>query len=1122
MDQSTVSQPASARTGGGAFPLNDAGTFIVNPSGESSDGEMRQRPPVSASEFNHMFSPLTIEQMFKRCPSNGDSSNTRASTSIAGMLWRNNSSGGGGDGSIASAGDTLKMLMSNGSNPADHDDQYHQQQSQLDPQQPHQYQDQYASPMSVSDNASLITPFSPPETVASQASAHDEAQPLSATIGRTSSRPESARPLGIGAPLSHRRSVQLEPRRIPLIPNSPHLRTGSRASMVSLNSLGTQSRHTPVTAHEHTRSGSTQLPMGQNLRMLPNQPTERIVPATANPLQRVVHRPTPMRDTAQADYYSHPLQIHSAIGPGPSSRHQMDPSLRHEVLDKVARRSQPSTPYDGHVPLPSSQRAVSIAQRPNTANEYSYSYGPQPGSDITILPGDDRARGYMWGAGDSPDQHSSYTELRQQRSTGLQTGSSRPSSVSRFGSLRKTDYSGSSQARKTSDGSAHLLTPKDFSAPLPDRIGDMVLNKEIGEWVNINDYTQSSRAGSPDSRGTHGYAQQDSRGPASQRSSISVHSHASAFPLPLPTDKKNGAGPYGIGLISPVENQRKHVHEMTERRPVRRGTVSRDKPIEDEALGSIVQRLMTPATSPEACTILDLTGAGIRNLAGLSQITSRLEAICLAGNKLQSLAGLPTGLVCLRAPSNWIRFSPNDQDRFMFARELPHLEEIDLSANEISDISVFSGLRHLRVLELNRNRIDSLRGLHGCRRLSHLRLRDNFLFSLDLVASESPLLTTLDMFNNRLRVVPASISEFGQLAKVNMVKNDLEKIELFGTAAEGIRELRLSENPLILRHNGGVVDADQWIAKFPNLKTLYLDVCSVRQLSRLGSADDNNMQSVVSADENSGWPSLFNLSLRGNALRPPLAIDFSCVSNMKNLYAPDTQMSLPRTLPPMNYMLQLVICNAGLTQLPVNMGAALPHLRLLDVSNNPDLHDLAPILQLSASLETLKCRSVGFGDAMIGPTPLESSAHDWGSGELETFPDANGAGSSDEQKMLKLLSKLRRLRKLDFRFNKCTADLYATLSSSISGAASVLDGVLSPQVPGTSVMGDGGHVPVTVPTGMARIDEEMWLRQDNAYVLNLKMTRQTETLRRREDYRFAAVRLLPRLEELDGIKVGQH
>ncbi|KAJ2347159.1 Leucine-rich repeat protein, partial [Coemansia sp. RSA 2618] len=540
------------------------------------------------------------------------------------------------------------------------------------------------------------------------------------------------------------------------------------------------------------------------------------------------------------------------------------------------------------------------------------------------------------------------------------------------------------------------------------------------------------------------------------------------------------------------------------------------RPIEDEALGSIVQRLMTPATSPEACTVLDLSGAGIRTLTGLSQITSRLEAICLSGNKLQSLSGLPTGLVCLRAPSNWIRFSPADQEKFMFARELPHLEQIDLSANEISDISVFSGLRHLRVLELNRNRIDSLRELHGCRRLSHLRLRDNFLASFDLAASESPLLTTVDMFNNRLRVVSASIADFGQLAKVNMVKNDLEKIELHGAAAEGIRELRLSENPLILRRNGGAVDADQWMAKFPNLKTLYLDVCSVRQLGRLGSADASNLQSVASVDENAGWPSLFNLSLRGNALRPPLAIDFACVRNMKNLYTPDTQMTLPRTLPPMHSLLQLVMCNAGLTQLPLNMGAAMPHLRLLDVSNNPDLVDFAPILQLSASLEILKCRAVGFGDSVAGATtPFESS------GGLKTFPDPDRS-SSNGQTMLQHLSKLRRLRKLDFRFNKCTAELYAPLLPSVPGSASALDGVLSPQMPGTSVMGEGGHVPVAMPTGMARIDEEAWLRQDHAYVSSLKMTRQTAVLRRRENYWIAAIRLFPRLEELDGTKTGPH
>ncbi|KAJ2300765.1 hypothetical protein IWW55_003887, partial [Coemansia sp. RSA 2706] len=857
MDASTASQPP--RTGANtntAFPLNDGGTFIVNPETDATDSEMKQRPPVSASEFNHMFSPLTIEQMFQRCPSRSDSANTRTSASIAGLLWRNGGSGsnggGGGDGSIASAGDTLKLLLSNGSNPADHDGRYPQQQQQqqqqyqADPQLPQQYQDQYVRPVSVADNGSLVTPFSPPETVASQASAHEEAQ--QAPIPR----PESARPAST-APLSHRRSVQLEGRRIPLIPNSPHLRPGSRASMISLSSNALARRSQ---AAEHPHSGPVEAPMGQNLRPLSIQPPERPMPATANPQLRVVHRPAPIRETAQADYYGQPLQIHSAIGPGPNSRQQIDQSLRHEVLDKVARRSQPTTPYDAHIPLPSNQRPVSMVQR-NHAAEYGYTYDPQSGTDITILPGDSRARAYMWG--DSPEQlhqHQQYQQQQQppasadprtQRYARPHSGSQASGSLSRTGSLRKTDYPSISQVRKSSDSSAHLLTPKDFGGPLPDRVGNMVLNRELGEWVKIEDYTQPSRAASPESRSTQ--AQQESRGPGSQRSSISISSHTSAFPLPLPTNKTT----YGIGLISPVENQRRPVHEMSERRPARRGTVS--KPIEDEALGSIVQRLMTPATSPEACTVLDLAGSGIRNLAGLSQITSRLEAISLSNNKLQTLSGLPMGLVCLRASSNWIRFSAADQSRFMFARELPHLEEIDLSANEISDISVFSGLRHLRVLDLSRNRIDSLRELRGCRRLSHLRLRDNILVAFDLAANETPLLTTLDMFNNRLRVVPASIAEFGQLARINLVKNDLERIELHGAPADGIRELKLSENPLILRRNGGIVDVDQWMVKFPGLKTLYLDVCNVRQLGR-ASGDGASLQS---ADDHA-WPSLFNLS----------------------------------------------------------------------------------------------------------------------------------------------------------------------------------------------------------------------------------------------------------------------
>ncbi|KAJ2382134.1 hypothetical protein GGI05_005754, partial [Coemansia sp. RSA 2603] len=572
-------------------------------------------------------------------------------------------------------------------------------------------------------------------------------------------------------------------------------------------------------------------------------------------------------------------------------------------------------------------------------------------------------------------------------SSSYTSGLNRSASSVRYNSLRRNDPTALAQVRKTSDSSAHLLTPKDFNMPLPERVGDMVLDKHLGEWVHISEYSpQMGRGDSPNMRANtshtnsnSGYQQQQqqqhmesplnntSRGDASGRSSISIHSHASAFPQPLPTNKNNGNGAshanhsragsaaINMGVISPVEGQQHGaIREMSERRMVHRDSVAQRRPIVDEALGSIVQRLMTPATSPDGCTALDLSGSGIRNLSGLAQLTSRLEAICLSGNKLRSLSGLPTGLVSLRAPSNWIRFSAGDADKFSFARELPHLEEIDLSANEIADISVFSGLRHLRTLELNRNRIESLSELRGCRRLTLLSLRDNIVTDFDLEATEAPLLSILDMYNNRIRVVPATLAGFMNLTKVNMVKNDLEYVDLGGAPAESVRELRLSENPLLMRRNSGVVEVGAWRAKFPNLKTLYLDICNIRQFARPLDASSprsaNDSLSLFSSSAAS-WSSLFNLSLRGNALQPLLAIDFDCLSSLKNLYAPDTQTVLPRSLPIMSHLLQLVLCNAGLTQLPSNLGTALPQLKLLDVSNNPELNDMQPLLQLASSLE---------------------------------------------------------------------------------------------------------------------------------------------------------------------------
>ncbi|KAJ2065082.1 Leucine-rich repeat protein, partial [Coemansia sp. S2] len=1027
-------------------------TFIINPgtSAAAQDGAtprasqqaQQQRLPVSASEFNHMFTPLSIERMFQRNPSMTDSGDTRAS--IMGMLWH----GDGDDASLeGGAGDTLKLLLSHGSNPTD-------------------------------PASGPVTCASPPDTVTSQGSGHDDQQGYAQYV-------PPARTEGV--------------RRLPPIPSSPHLRSASRMSLAS--SSGAGQRRTALNEH-YARDG-----IPQTLRIHDTAAWGLSAPAGDG---RGSNRPLTMYDAG--DYGGQPLQVHSAVGP----RHQAaDLSLRHEVLDKVARKSQPTTPFDMHIPIPSSHRPQSMMPRPGSSNNTpEYHVAMHSADDITMLPGDNRLRAYWSPAAATHDDQAqaSHHPPSHQGSPRMAPprGITRPMSVSKFGSMRRSvDHPPPTQTRKASDGNAQLLTPKDFNMPLPERVGDMVLDKAAGEWVHISEYTPM-RPGSP---AISQAAVAEQRGLSSSRSSISLHT--SPFPQPLPTAARRPppAASYGMGLISPVENQRKIVREMSERRSAE--SPAHRRPIEDDALGSIVQRLVTPATSPEAYTTLDLSRSGIRSLAGLAQITSRLEAICLAGNKLQGLHGLPPGLVSLRAPSNWIRFSAADPVRFSFARELPHLEEIDLSANEISDIAVFSGLRHLRTLELTRNRIHSLSGLRGCRRLAYLGLRDNIVTDFDLDAAEAPMLATLDVFNNRLRVVPASIADFTYLAKANFVKNDLEKVEVHGSPAESLRELRLSENPLLVRKSGGVIDMTLWKTKFPGLKTLYLDICNIRQLAQ------STGEGV--------WPSVFNLSLRGNALQPSLALDFSCLSHLKNLYAPDTQMVLPRVLPSLNNLLQLVLCNAGLTQLPSNMGAALPQLRLLDISNNLELVDLTPVLQLSSSLEVLKCRAIGFGLLSTTPhdtgnlTPVTPAIAKWTSDGVETFPDqnaANGPQPAEECAVLRRMAGLRRLKRLDFRFNRCTIELYAPPPATMS--ASALDSVLSPQIPSTSVMGDSGLPNVSPISGVGasagRFDEESWIRQDQAHLASLKLTRQSRLIQRRENYWNLAAALFPRLEELDGIK----
>ncbi|KAJ1944121.1 Leucine-rich repeat protein [Linderina macrospora] len=419
-----------------------------------------------------------------------------------------------------------------------------------------------------------------------------------------------------------------------------------------------------------------------------------------------------------------------------------------------------------------------------------------------------------------------------------------------------------------------------------------------------------------------------------------------------------------------------------------------------------------------------------------------------------------------------------------------------------------------------------MKGLVGCRRLEQLTLRDNAIAEFDLDPSQMPLLTSLDLCNNRLRVLPARISELVHLRALNVDRNDLEFVDLLG-APSNVRELRVSENPRMLRQSAGIVDARAWHKKFPRLRTLYMDTCYAKQVVNGMTASSDLTGAQV-------WPGLCNLSLRGYVTLPSLSIDFSCLQHLRNLYLPDTKVNLPHVMPTLPHLRQLVLSNAGLQRLPVNLGSALPLLQHLDISNNPELTDLSPIMHIS-TLEVLRAQSIG----ITHPTP---PAPLYNADGLEEFPPINNTFSElqasqvpDECAILQMFSRLRRLRVIDLRFNKVTEDMYApaevpspeaatpvtAASSSVFGAQMEMVGASEGFRGGLRPRSDTTASAMSAPPQVGFV-EAVWQKCDNKYVDLLKRTGRGHVIQRREQYWDLAIRLFPNLQVLDGSKVPLH
>ncbi|OLY85782.1 Septation initiation network scaffold protein cdc11 [Smittium mucronatum] len=422
-------------------------------------------------------------------------------------------------------------------------------------------------------------------------------------------------------------------------------------------------------------------------------------------------------------------------------------------------------------------------------------------------------------------------------------------------------------------------------------------------------------------------------------------------------------------------------------------------------------------------TTLSLRSMGIRNLLGLSSRYPDLEVLDVFDNKISSFDGIPSNLISFHAGNNWFSIG-SDSLAPKLSKFLPHLEFIDLSENQVSNLDIFSGLLHLRVLILNRNQISNLSTLKNVRRLSSLSVSDNFIKAIDLSHKDLVSLEYLNLSNNRIEIFE-NIDNFSNLKKLTLESNDIRMWRI-QKPLERLTSLSLSGNHKLFRSSDDTFDNAGFCDFFPSLKSLFLDGVHIRSIGKAETLSvKDRYNSIIKTrtnfytSSNNSLDSLINnkpeyydnvltgsasslhklkkssdgvdvpisnnplsgtlqyLSIKGSAKtrNSETKINFGNMPNLKKLYVSMRKVDLeisdnrldplpingPTGLPRLQFLTALELVGCKISELPSNIGFALPQLEILDVSLNKDLHSLPKSLSKCKKLTILRCQFTAIG-----------------------------------------------------------------------------------------------------------------------------------------------------------------
>ncbi|RUP46252.1 hypothetical protein BC936DRAFT_147163, partial [Jimgerdemannia flammicorona] len=281
---------------------------------------------------------------------------------------------------------------------------------------------------------------------------------------------------------------------------------------------------------------------------------------------------------------------------------------------------------------------------------------------------------------------------------------------------------------------------------------------------------------------------------------------------------------------------------------------------------------------------LDLSGHRIENVCKLDAVLPGLESLILL-TTLESFA------------------------------HLANLEFLDVSDNDIVEVTGISSLRHLREFYADFNRIESCVAMGRMEGLLRLSLQGNNITEINFGECRLQRLEVLNLSKNQIQRLE-NLEPMSSLTSLNLDSNDIQVVNIKSPLAK-LQIVRLNFNSLIEFDANG----------FVGLRTLYIDE---NRMMRMHGA-----QSLARLDS-------FSLREQDGA---DINIELRHLRNVRKLYLSGNSM---RTIEPLVGFFKLEyleLASAQLKELPADLSRSIPNVAVINFSYN-SLEDLSPLIGL--------------------------------------------------------------------------------------------------------------------------------------------------------------------------------